>query len=161
MSIPVPIYSLSAIKDIRIVIEFSIIDFSALPSIFCDDYIVEVKQGQLAGLLEKDVTGDYDFYSFRGIPYAKPPVGKLRFKVKQSKLIKKTPGREKDIISLTATDVCIQTHSDLEKISWVFFYFLVWSCYLSTCFMLTSSNKYHIVFFLRLLANKVIFTELN
>ncbi|XP_026744596.1 esterase B1-like [Trichoplusia ni] len=55
----------------------------ALPSIFCDDYIVEVKQGQLAGLLEKDITGDYDFYSFRGIPYAKPPVGKLRFKAPQ------------------------------------------------------------------------------
>ncbi|CAH0586804.1 unnamed protein product [Chrysodeixis includens] len=54
-----------------------------LPSIFCEDFIVEVKQGQLAGIKEKDVTGEYDFYSFRGIPYAKAPVGELRFKAPQ------------------------------------------------------------------------------
>ncbi|XP_026762565.2 juvenile hormone esterase-like [Galleria mellonella] len=39
--------------------------------------IVEVEQGKLQGTLSEDK----QFYIFRGIPYAKPPVGELRFRV--------------------------------------------------------------------------------
>ncbi|XP_057334106.1 juvenile hormone esterase-like [Microplitis mediator] len=42
--------------------------------------IVRVQQGQLQGVKEKTVDGNNYFYAFRGIPYAKPPVGNLRFK---------------------------------------------------------------------------------
>lgn len=42
--------------------------------------IVKIKLGQLRGTVNEDVNGE-SYYSFKGIPYAKPPVGKLRFKV--------------------------------------------------------------------------------
>ena len=42
---------------------------------------VEVSEGWLEGEKLKVVTDDVYYYSFKGIPYAEPPVGKLRFKV--------------------------------------------------------------------------------
>lgn len=44
------------------------------------DPIVEVHQGKLRGVNEKNING-INFMAFRGIPYGKSPVGKLRFKV--------------------------------------------------------------------------------
>ncbi|XP_026729816.1 esterase B1-like isoform X1 [Trichoplusia ni] len=41
--------------------------------------VVAVKQGKLKGSLKKCLDGS-SYYSFKGIPYAQPPVGKLRFK---------------------------------------------------------------------------------
>lgn len=41
---------------------------------------VRIKQGELVGTLESLSTGD-SFASFKGIPYAKPPIGNLRFRV--------------------------------------------------------------------------------
>lgn len=41
---------------------------------------VIIEQGKLRGKICKDYNGR-PFYSFQGIPYAKPPVGDLRFKV--------------------------------------------------------------------------------
>ncbi|XP_044731321.1 uncharacterized protein LOC123294263 [Chrysoperla carnea] len=43
------------------------------------DVIVEITQGKLRGRIAKDANGNY-YKSFQGIPYAKPPIGKLRFK---------------------------------------------------------------------------------
>ncbi|CAD6234004.1 GSCOCT00007468001.2-RA-CDS [Cotesia congregata] len=45
-----------------------------------DRPIVEVHEGKLRGVQEKNYNGTDYFYAFRGIPYAKPPVGDLRFK---------------------------------------------------------------------------------
>lgn len=42
---------------------------------------VLVKEGWLEGALCDLVTGNGSYYSFKGIPYATPPVGNLRFKV--------------------------------------------------------------------------------
>ncbi|CAH2233120.1 jg13984 [Pararge aegeria aegeria] len=41
--------------------------------------IVTVNEGSLRGAVQKLYNGS-DYYSFQGIPYAQPPVGKLRFK---------------------------------------------------------------------------------
>ncbi|KAJ0183513.1 hypothetical protein K1T71_001489 [Dendrolimus kikuchii] len=41
---------------------------------------VEVAEGWLEGEKLEVVTGDAYYYSFKGIPYAEPPLGKLRFK---------------------------------------------------------------------------------
>lgn len=42
---------------------------------------VRVEQGELEGLVQTTEDG-FKFLSFRGIPYAAPPVGNLRFKVR-------------------------------------------------------------------------------
>lgn len=43
---------------------------------------VQVEQGLLEGEQLDLVTGDGQYYSFKGVPYAEPPVGPLRFKVR-------------------------------------------------------------------------------
>lgn len=47
-----------------------------------EEPIVTVKQGKLKGRIGTDYDGRR-YYSFQGIPYAKPPVGKLRFRVRK------------------------------------------------------------------------------
>lgn len=42
---------------------------------------MDVAQGRLRGEILETVTGETTYCSFKGIPYAKPPVGPLRFKV--------------------------------------------------------------------------------
>lgn len=44
---------------------------------------VKISQGSLRGIIRK-AESDRTFYSFRGIPYAKTPVGPLRFKVRHT-----------------------------------------------------------------------------
>lgn len=44
--------------------------------------LIKIHQGQLIGTVSKNLDGK-DFYSFRGIPYARPPLGKLRFQVQK------------------------------------------------------------------------------
>ncbi|XP_072941126.1 esterase B1-like [Epargyreus clarus] len=46
---------------------------------FVENPIVTVKEGQLKGALATLVNGD-QYYGFKGIPYAQPPVGDLRFR---------------------------------------------------------------------------------
>lgn len=45
-----------------------------------DTPVVTIKQGQLKGCIRTDIDGGR-ILTFLGIPYAKPPVGELRFKV--------------------------------------------------------------------------------
>ncbi|XP_053614727.1 esterase E4-like [Plodia interpunctella] len=41
---------------------------------------VQLEQGSLSGTVEKTLIKKQSYYTFRGIPYADPPTGKLRFK---------------------------------------------------------------------------------
>lgn len=51
------------------------------------DPIVNTRSGQLQGFVDKsNVTGE-TFLSFLGVPYAKPPVGGLRFEVSTNKIV--------------------------------------------------------------------------
>lgn len=45
----------------------------------CEDLIVELKQGKLRGREFQSVLTKTEYYAFLGIPFAKPPVGELRF----------------------------------------------------------------------------------
>ncbi|XP_058799389.1 carboxylesterase 5A-like [Phymastichus coffea] len=42
------------------------------------DFVVNTRVGKVRGIKLKNLVGD-DFFAFKGIPYAKPPVGDLRF----------------------------------------------------------------------------------
>lgn len=42
---------------------------------------VETSDGTVIGRLEETIRLKKPFYAFRGIPYAKPPIGERRFKV--------------------------------------------------------------------------------
>lgn len=43
--------------------------------------IVKISAGHLLGTTKKSIEG-YTYHAFKGVPYAKPPIGKLRFEVK-------------------------------------------------------------------------------
>lgn len=43
--------------------------------------VLELTQGKIQGSIRSNLFGD-KFYAFQGIPYAQPPIGALRFKVK-------------------------------------------------------------------------------
>lgn len=42
---------------------------------------VETENGTVRGILSETLYHQKQYYSFKGIPFAKPPVGELRFKV--------------------------------------------------------------------------------
>lgn len=48
--------------------------------------IVKVHQGLLRGIYDTSIN-ETSFIAFKGIPYAKAPVGELRFKVNYHKII--------------------------------------------------------------------------
>lgn len=43
--------------------------------------VIETKNGKVQGILETTLFKEVGFFAFRGIPFAKAPIGKLRFKV--------------------------------------------------------------------------------
>lgn len=43
--------------------------------------VIETNDGKVRGVRQKTLLQNVDFYSFKGIPYAKSPTGELRFKV--------------------------------------------------------------------------------
>lgn len=49
--------------------------------------IVETRLGAVRGKENKSVTSGEKYYSFLGIPYAKPPIGELRFSVRKFSII--------------------------------------------------------------------------
>ena len=58
-------------------VAFVFLLISCLPS---EAVRVRIKQGTLEGIVSSSRNGS-KFYSFYGIPFAKPPVGELRFEV--------------------------------------------------------------------------------
>jgi len=63
--------------------------FSILVSVAqtADQTIVEVQQGLLKGKILTSLRSKNNFVGFLGIPYAKPPVGELKFKVTSETVI--------------------------------------------------------------------------
>lgn len=57
--------------------------FIAVNCVSADHYkTVETLNGLVRGVQNKTLLKGVSFYAFKGIPYAKPPIGDLRFKVK-------------------------------------------------------------------------------
>lgn len=42
---------------------------------------VKLKQGEVSGRVQKTFLKHQNYYAFKGIPFAQPPTGDLRFKV--------------------------------------------------------------------------------
>lgn len=45
-----------------------------------EEPIIEISDGKLRGTITQNLKGE-KIYSFLGVPFAKPPIGELRFKV--------------------------------------------------------------------------------
>lgn len=43
-----------------------------------EELVVETEQGKIKGRILKNFN-DFEYCCFKGIPYAKPPIGELRF----------------------------------------------------------------------------------
>lgn len=50
-------------------------------NLYSDTIVVNTITGQVRGLKAVTLFESKSYYSFKGIPYAKPPLGDLRFKV--------------------------------------------------------------------------------
>ncbi|XP_014614861.1 PREDICTED: juvenile hormone esterase-like isoform X2 [Polistes canadensis] len=42
--------------------------------------VLSLEQGLIKGVIEENINSKEEYFAYRGIPYAKPPIGKLRFK---------------------------------------------------------------------------------
>ncbi|GFQ96626.1 esterase FE4 [Trichonephila clavata] len=76
-------------RTIRFLLKLSLILFlNIFREVLSQEYgtTLTLKQGLVIGRILKTYNGR-DFYAFRGIPYATPPIGLLRFKVRLFKLI--------------------------------------------------------------------------
>lgn len=62
----------------------SVIAITVLSTVVSDDIntIVETSCGPVRGKLSETLFDQRPYYAFKGIPYAEPPVNKLRFKVR-------------------------------------------------------------------------------
>ena len=69
--------AICAASVVFFIIAVAAVDTSIAP----DEQIVSTKDGLVRGLKETTIVESREFYSFKGIPFAKPPIGNLRFKV--------------------------------------------------------------------------------
>lgn len=66
----------------KLALFFNFVLFFNVTFAFSPEYrVVDTKSGQIRGIRETSLLKKVDFYSFKGIPYAKAPIGQLRFKV--------------------------------------------------------------------------------
>lgn len=71
----------SAISTSKMTSKFALILLSsAIVSLAASEVEVSISQGRLRGSVLQSRNGS-KFYAFRSIPYAKPPIGELRFEV--------------------------------------------------------------------------------
>lgn len=62
---------------VSIILLFTLIDFNNYSIA-----IVHTENGPVQGYLKFTMFDGHSYYAFKGIPYAKPPVGDLRFRVR-------------------------------------------------------------------------------
>ncbi|CAB3259691.1 unnamed protein product [Arctia plantaginis] len=73
--------------------------------------IVETEQGKLRGQLTRNDDNGFTYYAFKGVPYAKPPIGELRFSVPQP------PQPWEGIRDATKTcNICAQFSDEMETV---------------------------------------------
>lgn len=88
-------------------IKFLIITIFLIQLIKCDQFkTIEIENGLIRGKILQSVYLKSDYFAFRGIPYAKPPIGNLRFKLPE----KPEPWTDvKDVIKIGSD--CVQKSS--------------------------------------------------
>lgn len=66
---------------VALAVSISIYVSVSAPKDFDSYKVIETNDGPVRGQLKRTVFNGNPYYAFQGIPYAKPPVGELRFKV--------------------------------------------------------------------------------
>lgn len=73
-------------KGVAVIVKMVLVGMMAARWAAAEDVpLVDTEHGRISGIVERSMEGQ-QFYSFYGIPYAKPPLGKLRFKVIQKEI---------------------------------------------------------------------------
>lgn len=62
--------------------------------------LVQTKFGMIRGLVKKNILGG-EYFSFKGIPYAEPPVGKLRFQVCSTHAVNSASAARKCLVTIS------------------------------------------------------------
>lgn len=63
------------------ILQYSLLYFYIVLGVYCQTPEVQISQGRLIGDTRTNIDGGV-YYSFKSIPYGKPPIGELRFKVR-------------------------------------------------------------------------------
>ncbi|XP_050303276.1 juvenile hormone esterase-like [Anthonomus grandis grandis] len=85
----------------KLLVLFNVVNF-----IFCDDLTVTTKYGQVKGRIQT-MLDNSTYYAWQGIPYAAPPIGKLRFQAPTE------PSSWSGVKNTTKnSNVCYQVKSD-------------------------------------------------
>lgn len=70
-----------SIKTVLIISLISIFEISDIVVIAVEEPLVHIEHGTIRGSSHLTTVKGRKIYSFEGIPYARPPVGKYRFRV--------------------------------------------------------------------------------
>lgn len=76
-------HQLSIIISIVIVIMMVVVSSTAADGDGGNGGVIEVntRSGPVRGYLRRSLFGEREYFAFKGVPYAEPPVDELRFKV--------------------------------------------------------------------------------
>lgn len=80
---------------------------------------VNTFSGPIEGVLEKTFVNQVPYLSYKGIPYAEPPTGELRFKVIKVENFKKEEMPFMNIFNIINTALYIRYHTPLSFIKFL------------------------------------------
>lgn len=87
----------SGFTSLVALVVIAIIYFQSVDADVHEHKIVETNYGKVKGIMGKTFFKEKPFYAFKGIPFAKPPIGERRFKVIYKKLVRRTMSASKSI----------------------------------------------------------------
>lgn len=76
------LFTILGISIAVLILTISLTEANAASKRLTATKVINTEYGKVRGKLESTLFGDKHYYAFRGIPFAQPPIGDLRFKVR-------------------------------------------------------------------------------